>query len=294
MPDAPIPAEMPVKPTLAELAKPTTGNAASPTSPEAPATPPEKSPKPEDARKTLEAIAAGPKPEQTTELGPSKEKVDSILSQGSQLLLDAGDPRVAIAAVAKSAAPTPLGTELRRDVLTMIEEMNGGKLPAEEREALAKLQQEITAMNLPKTDPARSEFTKFLETYNKNNPDKSIPDSVIEGIRTKQIDSAQAITNTLKTDTGLSAKLWEEMKGDRTEPIPNVATPEGLLKAAGLDPTPENIQKTKKLFEPKGPHPIMGLLQEIKNDVPSMMMTSGMIILGLSQLIGQESSGGGH
>lgn len=283
MNDAPLAAEMPVNPNLAELAKPSTA-VATPAESSAPAQ--TQAPVTEsNARDTLKEIAAG----------PEKQKVDSMLSQGAQLLLDAGDPRVAIAAIARSAGhTTPLGSELRRDVLTMIEEMNGSKLPAEEREGLTKLQQEITAMNLPKTDPARSEFTKFLETYNKDHPDKSIPDSVIESIRTKQIDSAQAIANTLKTDTGLSAKLWEEMNGDRTGLIPNVATPEGLLKAAGIDQTPENTEKTKKLFEPKGPHPMVGLLQELKSEIPSLFITSGIVILALSQLIGQESSGGGH
>lgn len=311
-------AEMPVKATLAELAKPT-GSATKPPPTESPAGPPEKPALPEDARSVLQKIAAGPqkpaeqatpatqatpeklaeqpeppKPEQASELGSDKEKVNSLLTQGAQLLLDAGDPRVAIAAVARSAAPTPLGTELRRDVLTMIGEMRGDKFPPEQRETLTKLQQDIEAMKLPKTDPARSEFARFLEDYSRQNPDKAIPPSVIEAIRTEKIDSAQAMTDTLKTDTGLSTKLWTEMKGDGTTPAPNVATADGLLKAAGLEATPENTAKVQKFFEPKGPRPLMGLLQEIQSDIPSILITASMITMLVSQFVTQEGGGGGH
>lgn len=281
MNDAPVTAETPVKLNLGDFAKPA---AAAAPAPEAPAPAPEKPLTPQDARGTLQEIA---------ELGPNKEKVNMLLSQGAQLLLDAGDPKVAIAAVARGAAPTPLGTELRRDVLTMIAEMKGDKLTPEGKTALTKLKQDIEAINLPKTDPARSEFARFLEGFSKEHPDKAIPPASIEAIRMKKIDSARAIADTLQTDTGLSASLWAEMKGDGTQAVPNVATADGLLTAAGLEATPENTANVQKLYEPKGPHPLVRLLQEIQNDIPSILITTGMLIMLASQFVTQESGGGG-
>lgn len=303
MNDAPMGAELPEAPQLKDLAKPVEA----PPTPVSVETPPAPA-SPADARKALEEIAAGPTqeaaratpaeqaapvkpaikeaPEKKAELGPDKEKVNVLLTQGAQLLLDAGDPRVAIAAVARSAAATPLGTELRRDVLTMIAETKG--------ETFASIKKDIEALNLPKTDPARSEFAKFLEDYSSKNPDKAISPTVIEAIRTKKQDAAAAITHVLQTDTGLAASLWTEMKGEGTQAIPNVATADGLLTAAGLDATPENAEKAQKLYEPKGPHPVAKLWEELKTDVPSMLITSGMIFMLVSQLIMPEGSGGGH
>lgn len=286
-------AEMPVKPTLAELAKPT-GNAASPLSPEAPTAALKKPPAPEDARGVLQEIAAGPQPEKTAEVDPNKEKMDILLTQGAQLLLEADDPRVAIAAVARSTAPTPIGGELRRDVLTMISDMKGDKLPPGAQKNLTKLQQDIRDMKFPKTDPARSEFAKFLEDYSREHPDKAIDPAKIEALRTKKQDTAATITQVLQTDTGLAAVLWTQLKGDGTPTLPNVATPEGLLAAAGLETTAENTQKARKLYEPKGPHPVMKLLQEIKSDIPSIVIVTGMITMLVSQFISQEGGGGGH
>ena len=276
MNDAPMAAETPVKLKLTELAKPADATPVSALAPEAPAIPPEKPPTLEDARGALQEIA----------LGPDKEKMNAMLTQGAQLLLDAGDPKVAIAAVARSAAATPLGTELRRDVLTMIGEMKDDTFSA--------LQEEIAALNLPKTDPARSEFAKFLEQYSSKNPDKAVSPAFIEAIRTKKQEAGALMTQVLQTDTGLAASLWAEMKGDGTGSPPNVATPDGLLAAAGLEGTPENAAKVAKLYEPKGPHPVAQLWEELKSDVPSMLITGGMIFMLISQLITPEGGGGGH
>lgn len=293
MNDAPMAAEMPVKPSLTELAKPTSSTA-SPLSPESPTHPPEKPPELKDARSVLQEIAAGPQPEQTAELGPDKEKMDILLTQGAQLLLEADDPRVAIAAIARSTAPTPIGGELRRDVLTMISDMKDDKLSPEAKASLTKLQQDIKDMNLPKTDAARSEFAKFLEDYSREHPDKAVGPAKIEALRRQKQDAAATITQVLQTDTGLAAVLWAQLKGDGTPAFPNVATPEGLLTAAGLETTPENTQKARKLYEPKGPHPVMKLLQEIKSDIPSIVIAAGMITMLVSQFISQEGGGGGH
>lgn len=292
MSDAPMAAEMPAKPTLAELAKPapaTPAPAESPTSAES-AVPVTQA----NARETLKEIAAGPQPEKTVEVDPNKEKMDTFLTQGAQLLLEADDPRVAIAAIARSTAPTPIGGELRRDVLTMISDMKGDKLPPGAQESLTKLQKDIKEMNLPKTDPARSEFAKFLEDYSREHPDKAIDPSKIEALRTGKQDAAATITQVLQTDTGLAASLWAQLKGGGSNTPPNVATPEGLLQAAGLENTAENTQKARKLYEPKGPHPVMKLLQEIKSDLPSIIMVTGMITMVVSQFIQQEGGGGGH
>lgn len=270
MSDLPPAAEMPVKPSLKDLTKP----AEVPPKPNAPEAPPAPA-SPADARKTLEEIAAG----------PEKEKMDKLLTQGAQLLLAADDPRVAIVAVARAAATTPLGTELRRDVLHMIAETDG--------ESFSAIKKDIDALNLPKTDPAKSEFAKFLEDYSREHPDKAIDPSKIEALRTGKQNAAAIITQELQRDTGLAARLWDQLKGSDSHVPPNVISPEGLLAAAGLESTPENTAKARRLYEPKGPHPVMKLLQEIKSDLPSLMMTAGIITMVVTQFISQEG-GGGH
>lgn len=288
MSDVPPPAEMPVKPTLAELAKPS-GNAAKPHSAESPAHLPEKPPELKDARSVLQEIAAGPQPEQAAEIGPNKEKVNAILTAGTQLLLDAGDRRAQLLALARQVDSTPIGIELRRDTIQMIAEIKPTKLTPEGQKQLIQLQKEIESLKLPKTDPSRSEFAKFLETYNKEFPDKAVDATTIESIRTNKEGAALAITQVLQGDTVLSAKLWEQMKGKKLE-TPNVSSPEAMLKAAGLEVTQDNIAKAQKLSEPpKTKEPItMGDVA-----MPTIMLTALLAIL-MSQLSTPEGGGGGH
>lgn len=276
MNDAPIAAEMPVKPTLAELAK------SAPTTPAPRESPPpvaEKPPAPEDARHVLQEIAAG----------PEKQKVDSILSQGSQLLLDAGDRRAQILALARQVSETPIGVELRRDVVQMITEMNPTKLTPEGKTQLTQLKKDIESLNMPKTDPSRSEFAKFLENYNKEFPDKAVDATEIEAIRTNKQESAQAIARVFQGDTVLSAKLWEQMKGDKLE-APDVHTPEAMLKAAGLEASADNIAKAHKIFEPADTKEPMTMGDAV---MPTIMITALLAIL-VSQLASTEGGGGGH
>ncbi len=284
MSDAPILTETQIKPAIPDLAKPVEAPSSTP-SPETQAQAGGTPTTAAEARKALEEIAAG----------PEREKVNMLLTQGAQLLLDAADPRVAIAAVARSAAPTPLGTELRRDVLTsLIGEMKGDKFSAEGREALTKVQREIATINLPKTDPARSEFAKFLEAYSRDNPDKAVNPTLIEAIRTRKQEAGALMTQVLQTDTGLAASLWAEMKGDGTQPPPNVATPEGLLTAAGIEATPDNAAKVQKLYQPKGPNELVKVLADLKSNVPSFLITTGMLLMLVSQFVQSEGGGGGR
>lgn len=292
MSDIPMAVETPVKPTLKDLAQPTP---AAPASAESPPHPPEKPPELKNARSVLQEIAAGPQPEQTAELGPNKEKVNSILTAGTQLLLDAGDHRATLTALARQAAPTPLGTELRRDVIHAIAEMKPTKLTPEQTATLTNLQKDIAALELPKTDSAKSEFAKFLEEYSQQNPDKAIPAPIIEAVRTNRLDRAAQMANILQSDTTLSAKLNEQFKGDRIEPLANVATPDGLLKAAGLSATPENMANATKLLEPPPP-PDPKSTRKISDMAMSTLMFACLATMFMSQFTGSGGSeaGGGH
>lgn len=291
-------AETPAKPTLAELAKPADAALVTALAPEAPTPAPEKSPTLDDARGALQKIADGPKEEttqaeQTAELGPDKEKVDAMLSQGTQLLLDAGDKRATLTALAHQAAPTPLGMELRRDVIQSIAEMKPNNLTPEQAKTLAGLQNDIALLNMPKTDPARSEFAKFLEEYSTQNPEKAVPPSIIEAVRTNKLDRATQMANILQSDTTLSAKLNEQFKGDRAEPLSNVATPEGLLKAAGISTTPENTAKATKLLEPP-PMPDPKSLKSMTEFVMPTLMGVALASMFMNQFTGTGEGGGGH
>lgn len=288
MTDAPM-AEQPVRPTLENIAKPTPSTSV----PEFPAPAPEKPPTPENAREALKDIATRPKPEEAGELGPDREKVDAMLSQGTQLLLDAGDKRATLTALAHQAASTPLGMELRRDVIQSIAEMKPDKLSPEQAKTLTVLQNDIAALNMPKTDPARSEFAKFLEEYSSQNSDCAIPASIIEAIRTNKLDRADHMANILQSDTTLSAKLNEQFKGDRTEPLANVATPEGLLAASGLPATAENTTKAAKLLEPPRP-PDPKSLKRMSDFVMPTLMGVALVSMFMNQLTGSGEGGGQH
>lgn len=278
MSDAPIAAETPAKLTLTELAKPVEKTTAPPT-PETPPTPPS----PADARATLAEIAAG----------PEKQKVDALLAQSTQLLLDAGDKRAVLAALAHHVAPTPLGTELRRDVITSIAEMKPGKLTPEQSATLANLQKDIAGLALPKTDAARSEFAKFLEDFSKEHPDKAINPTLIEAVRTNKLDRAAEVANILQSDSTLSAKLHEQFKGDRTEPLANVASADGLLAAAGLPASPENRTKAAKVFEPP-PMPDTKSLKSMTDYIMPTLMGVALVSMFMNQFTGGGSEGGGH
>lgn len=310
MNDAPIAAETPIKLKREDLAKPEPPRVVPPSS-ETPTQAPEKPAFPGDARTALEQIASGPKEEATqaeqatpatqgepekplttSELDPNKERMDSILTQVSQLLLHTGDPRLAIAAVARQAAPTPLGNELRRDVLTMVGEIRGNNLSPEQQKLLEQLQKDIEGLNLPKTDPARSEFARFLEEFSKEHPNKAIPPASIEAVRTNKLDRAQEITNVLQSDSLLAAKLHEQFKGDRTEPLANVATPDGLLKAAGIAVIPENVAKAEKVLKPPRP-PDPKSDRSLLDSVMPTLMTVALVSMFLNQLTG-GGEGGGH
>ena len=309
--------EAPLKPNLENLPKPLDAPSASP-SPEAPHDAPEKPVSPAVARTSLEKIAAGPPPEEagqgeqakqetqtmpekpsdqtetptnaTAELGPKREDVNKILGQSSQLLLDTGDHRVLLAALAKETAPTPLGNELRRDTLRMIAELKGDKMTPEQQGALTQLQKDIESLNLPASDPANSEFAKFLETYGKEHPDKAVSPQLIEAIRTNKTDAAPVMAQVLQSDTGLSAALWGEMKGEN-QTAPMVTSPEALIKTAGLEESPENLAKAQKLFTPeriKQPVNVMDM-------VTPALMGSAMLIMMLSQLAaGEGGQSPGH
>lgn len=279
MNDAPIAAEMPVTSKLEDLAKPA---AAAAPAPETPAPAPEQPTTLDDARGALREIAAG----------PDKEKADTILTAGTQLLLDAGDKRAVLTALAHQAAPTPLGTELRRDVIRSIAEMKPDKLTPEQTESLASLQKDIAALNVPKTDAARSEFAKFLEDYSRENPDKAIPASIIEAVRTNKLDRAQQMANILQSDSTLSAKLNEQFKGESPEPLANVATPDGLLTAAGLAATPENTAKATKLLEPP-PMPDPKSLKNMTDYIMPTLMGVALVSMFMNQFTGGGGEGGG-
>ncbi|MEK7543909.1 MAG: hypothetical protein AAB557_03510 [Patescibacteria group bacterium] len=303
MSDTPLMNESGTPPSLKELAKPVPATPSSETTPPAEQTTPLTK---ANARDTLKNIADGPKdaiqpektdvnkPEQTAELGPDKEKLDSLLTQSAKLLLDAKDPRTVTVALARATSSTPLGTELRRDVAQMIGEYQGDQLPPAAREQLSKIQQELELLNLPKTDAARSEFARIIEEYAAKNPDKGITPDVIESIRTNKTNRADTLAAIMKTDTTLTAELMGQLKGDRTEAVPNVATPDGLVKAAGLDMTPENNVNAGEILRPKYTIPVKPPAQFSDLILPTVLGTSMtlMFVASLAGAGGQE--GGGH
>ncbi len=232
------------------------------------------------------------KPEQTAEQSPNKEKLDSLFTQSAKLLLDSKDPRVVTIAIARAAASTPLGTELRQDVAQMIKEMDGTKLEPNEREQLIKIQEELRLLNIPETDAARSAFAGTLEAYGAGHPDKGITPALIEQVRTNALSRPDGITNLMKADSTLTARLMSELNGDRKEPLPNVATPEGLVKAAGLEMTPDNSANATEILRPKYTAPPKESPRIGDMILPTALVTS-MSLMFVASLAGAGGEGGG-
>ncbi|MDP1722568.1 MAG: hypothetical protein Q8L37_05150 [Candidatus Gottesmanbacteria bacterium] len=268
-----------------------------------------------NARETLQAIAAGPKeeatpeakagletsdkskvnqPEQTQEREANKEKLDNLFTQSAKLLLDKKDPLVVTVALARASGSTPLGTELRQDVAHMMTKLDGSTFEPNEREQLIKIQEEIRLLNVPVTDAARSEFANTLEAYGAGNPDKGITPALVEQVRTNVQSRPDGITNLMKADSTLTARLMTELNGDSKEPFPNIGTPEGLVKAAGLDMTPEHHEKAAEILRPKYALPQKEQANIVDMILPTALATSMtlMFIASLAGAGGQE--GGGH
>lgn len=232
--------------------------------------------------------------EQKAETEPNKEKLDSLFTQSATLLLDAKDPRVVPVALARaSSASTPLGAELRRDVAHMLAEHKGDGLMTEAREELNKIQEELRLLNLAKTDAARSEFANTLEAYAAGNPERGITPALVEQVRTNEQSRPDGIANLMKTDSTLTARLMTELNGDAKEPFPNVGTPEGLVKAAGLPETPESHAKAAELLRPKYTPPAKEPV-DIGTMVLQTSLITSMSLMFLASLAGAGGQEGGH
>ena len=299
MSDAPLMNESSVPPSLKDLAKPVP--APPPAETAAPAQ--ETSPLTKaNARETLQTIAEGQKAEkaeinkteQTAELGPNKEKLDSLLTQSAKLLLDAKVPRVVTVALARaSSASTPLGAELRQDVAHMIAEYKGDTFTSEAREQLLKIQEELRLLNLPVTDAARSEFANTLEAYAAGHPDRGITPALVEQVRTNMQSRPDGITSLMKADSTLTARLMTELNGDGKEPFPNVGTPEGLVKAAGLEMTPEQSANAGELLRPKYTAPTKEPI-DIGTMILQTSLITSMTLMFVASLAGVGGEQGGH
>lgn len=272
----------------------------------------------DNARDTLQQIAKGPEeagpaspdgkagqgeatqaePEvkarpETQEREANKEKLDSLFTQSATLLLDKKDPRVVTVALARASGETPLGRELRQDVVQMIKEIDGTKFEPNEREQLIKIQDELRLLNIPVTDAARSEFAGTLEAYAAGNPDKGITAALIEQVRTNALSRPDGIANLMKADSTLTARLMAELNGDAKEPFPNVGTPEGLVKAAGLEMTPENSANATEILRPKYTAPPKETTKIADMILPTALATS-MTLMFVASLAGAGGEQGGH
>ncbi len=193
----------------------------------------------EDARAALETIAK-PQVEATPEV-QENPRVDGILTEASQMYLDAKDNRLLLTVLSRQTAGTPLGDELRRDTLEMIRNSN---LPG-----FDDLKKEIADMNLTKTDPAQSQLVSFLERFNVTHPGGEVPAELIEAVKTGKMESAPLVARALQENSALSEQLWTEMAG-KDKPRPQLTTPDGLLGAAGLEKNDANRSRAEAMLTP--------------------------------------------
>lgn len=212
------------------------------------------------------------------EIAPQKEKIDGLLQEASQLLFAMKDARILLTTLATEVAHnTPLGRELRRDALSIIEDLKLDKAPKETQERLVALQKKIRDAELPaRIKPEDSQFFRFLTNYNRAYPDQVIPKEYLADILSGELDISKAVNLFLKQDKlkNLSAIIFASIKGDKAEmKIPT--TPEGILKSADIEINKDNLQKLKDLLKEKA-SPVGNIL----NAFLMMLMFSQVVQMG--------------
>lgn len=221
----------------------------------------------EDARAALGAIAK-----------PENPRVDGILTEASQLYLDRGDNRLLLIALNRQTAGTPLGDELRRDVVEMVKKTD---IPGFE-----SLKKEIADMNLPKTDPAQSQLVNFLERFNLTHPGSEVSPELIEAVKTGKVESAPLAAQALQENSALSEQLWTELIG-KDKPRPQLTTPDGLLGAAGLEKNDANRARVEAMFKP------LRVKKEVNINLGDMVpsILGGMMLLSFVTQLAMTDSG---
>lgn len=247
------------------------------------------------AHKKLEDIAAGkplaevfsPQTEQAPL--PDREVVSQILTEANSLLLDLKDMRILLAAVATQAADTPMGNEMRIDVLRMIVNMSNEHMAPESVVKLAQIQKKISDLHLPEANPEQSQLLQTISQYNEAHPDKAVPSEILDQLKTGKVESSRLAAQVLQSNTELAAQVWKEITGQENfsgfHP-----TPENILALTEMDTTPDNLKKMNAIFgaikQAKEPVDMMGKI------VPTMMI--GMMgIMFITQIGGVDQGGGG-
>lgn len=264
--------------------------------------PAEEKPLPESgksARATLEEIAKGaPVAEATapkTEAAPlpDREKVDALLSQANELLLDLRDMRLAVTALATNAADTPLGNETRIDTLKMLAKMSNEGMPPDAVLRLSDLQKQIADLKLPDKQPGESALLPVIDAYNQAHPDQAVPAEVVNQIKSGDRDAATTVAQLLQTNQDLASGVWKELTGVEGFQGLNF-TPQNVLELAGLPATKENLSKADELF---------GIIKSKKSladfgghmGMQELFMSSALVLMAFNQIAGiGQGGGGGH
>lgn len=264
---------------------------------EKPAQKPETPPASTAARHTLEEIAAGkPVAEATNpaENLPPRETVTALLNEANALLLDIRDMRLLVTSLATQAADSPLGNEVRIDALRSLSAMETKGLPADQAAKIQALQEKIKALNIPAPAPAESATLSLITRYNEQYADAPIPAEVVDQVKTGKREASQVLSQMLQTNDNLAQMTWKELTGmdGFTKLTP---TPENMLNLAGIELTPENLQKAQEIF---------GQAAQMTQEAPPagfidqampVLMYGALGIMFVSQIAtGEQGGGGGH
>lgn len=293
MEPSPVTVEMPVQPTPPE-AKPVSPAAKT----ESPAEKPTTIKQDGSARSTLEAIAKGtpvaeaiaPKAESVPL--PDKEKVQSILSETNQLLLDLRDMRLLVSSIASQAADTPLGNEMRMDTLRMIGSMSNADMPPEAVVKLDAVQKQIADLKLPEAKPDQSALLPIMDAYNKAHPDKAVPVEVINQIKSGSREASATVAQLLQSNPDIAGPVWKELTGVEGFTGLHDLTPQKVLEISKLPTTKENLAKANDMF---GKVAAMTPQEQLSfmEIVGPKLMVGALVIMFLSQMANEGNGGGG-
>ena len=180
-----------------------------------------------------------------TEADPP-EDVNKALEESAKLFLELKDAHVALIALARQVENTPMGQELRYDVLDMLRHMKADKIPEKQQAVFKSMQDQMGKLNLPDKPP-----TKAFETFLLANKDKFPPDVNPERLAL-MFNSGEMtpgkimdLFNKYKEFQDLREPLAKELLGNK----PPLTTPEALLDAVHIEKSDQNLKALKEAFK---------------------------------------------
>lgn len=242
------------------------------------------------ARKKLEDIASGkPVLETIAEQTVSKEQAMQLLHEANALLLDMKDVRLLISSLATQSADTPLGDQMRMEILVMLKEIAADSVDPQLAPRLAALQEKLSALPLSKANPADNPLVSIIQEFNISHPNQRVGEELLAKIQSGDVKSSEIIAKILESNQPLAHVVWKELTQDPNEFKGFNPQPDTMLELAGLPLTKENMKKAEAIFASALP------LKEKPSMVSTIMsgvVSGALLLMFVSQMAAGDQQQG--